>query len=75
MSLIVNATKNAHTHATEFVKQDNGIVGVIKSASQGAYYILPVGDEASDNNYGGVDDKSTIDKTARVVVTIIYNID
>ena len=76
MSLIADATKNARSRATEFVKQDGVKVGVMKSASQGAFYILPVGgSDDSDNSYGGVYDKSTIDKVARVVVTIVYNIE
>lgn len=75
MSLIADATKNARTRATEFVKQDGVKVGVMKSASQGAFYILAVGGDAGDDSYGGVYDKSTIDKTARVVVTIVYNIE
>ena len=77
MSLIAAATKNARTRATEFVKQDGVKVGVMKSANQGAFYILPVGrnNDDTDNSYGGVNDKSTIDKTARVVVTIVYNIE
>lgn len=75
MSLIADATKNARSRATEFVKQDGVKVGVMKSASQGAFYILPVGRDAGDDSYGGVYDKSTIDKTARVVVTIVYNIE
>ncbi len=76
MSLIADATKNARVRATEFVKQDGAKVGVMKSARQGAFYILPVGGiDDSDNHYGGVYDKSTIDKTARVVVTIVYNIE
>jgi len=75
MSLIADATKNARTRATEFVKQDGVKVGVMKSASQGAFYILAVGGDGGDDSYGGVYDKSTIDKTARVVVTIVYNIE
>ena len=75
MSLIADATKNARNRATEFVKQDGVKVGVMKSASQGAFYILAVGGEAGDDSYGGVYDKSTIDKTARVVVTVVYNIE
>ncbi len=77
MSLIGDATKNARSRATEFVKQDGVKVGVMKSASQGAFYILPVGgsNDDTDNSYGGVYDKSTIDKMARVVVTIVYNIE
>lgn len=75
MSLIADATKNARSRATEFVKQDGVKVGVMKSASQGAFYILPAGGAAGDDSYGGVYDKSTIDKIARVVVTIVYNIE
>ena len=75
MSLIADATKNARSRATEFVKQDGVKVGVMKSASQGAFYILPVGGETMEDSYGGTYDKSTIDKTARVVVTIVYNIE
>ncbi|HEY0841623.1 SIMPL domain-containing protein [Methylotenera sp.] len=75
MSLIAAATKNARSRATEFVKQDGVKVGVMKSASQGAFYILPVSGDAGDDSYGGVYDKSTIDKTARVVVTIVYSIE
>lgn len=75
MSLIADATKNARSRATEFVKQDGVKVGVMKSASQGAFYILPVGGSADDDSYGGIYDKSTIDKVARVVVTVVYNIE
>lgn len=75
MSLIADATKNARSRASEFVKQDGVQVGVMKSASQGAFYILPVGGDAGDDSYGGVYDKSTIDKIARVVVTIVYSIE
>jgi hypothetical protein len=76
MSLIADATKNARSRATEFVKQDGVKVGVMKSARQGAFYILPVGSNNDfDSHYGGVYDKTTIDKIARVVVTIVYNIE
>ena len=75
MSLIADATKNAKSRAAEFVKQDNVKVGVMKSASQGAFYILPVGGDVSEDSYGGTYDKSTIDKMARVVVTIVYGIE
>jgi len=75
MSLIADATKNVRSRTTEFVKQDGVKVGVMKSASQDAFYILPVGGDAGDDSYGGVYDKSTIDKIARVIVTIFYNIE
>ena len=72
MSLIADSTKNARRRAVEFVKQDGATVGVIKSAKQGIFSILALGGNGdSDNSYGGVYDKSTIDKTARVVVAIV----
>jgi hypothetical protein len=77
MSLIGAATKNAQLRAEEFAKNGNVQVGTMRSASQGAFYILPVGAsvDSNDYGYGGTYDKSTINKTARVVVTIDYNIE
>ena len=75
MSLIGAATQNAHLRATEFAKHGNTKVGSMRSASQGAFYILPAGASVDVNDYGGTYDKSTIDKLARVVVTIDYNIE
>lgn len=75
MSLIGAATENAQKRAEEFAKHGNAKVGAMRSASQGAFYILPVGTELESQDYGGTYDKSTMDKTARVVVTIDYNID
>ena len=74
MSLIADATANARRRAEEFVKQDGVKVGVMRSASQGAFYILPEGGASDSDDYGGVYDKSTINKIAKVVVTIVYNI-
>lgn len=77
MSLIGAATANAQARALEFAKNGNARVGVMRSASQGAFYILPAGAsvDSSDYGYGGTYDKSTISKLARVVVTIEYNIE
>jgi hypothetical protein len=77
MSLIGAATQNAQARALEFAKNGNVTVGAMRSASQGAFYILPAGAsvDSSDYGYGGTYDKSTIAKTARVVVTIDYNIE
>jgi hypothetical protein len=77
MSLIGAATQNAQQRAAEFAKNGNATVGAMRSASQGAFYILPAGAsvDSSDYGYGGTYDKSTISKTARVVVTIEYNIE
>ena len=74
MSLISDATKNAFDRANEFAKTGNAKVGAMKSASQGAFYILPAQGDGGNNDYGGVYDKSTIDKVARVVVTIEYGL-
>lgn len=75
MSLIANATKNAHSRANEFAKVGGVKVGTMRSASQGAFYILPESGSDEDSDYGGAYDKSTINKIARVVVTINYAID
>jgi hypothetical protein len=75
MSLISSATENARKRANEFTKQDGVKVGVMRSASQGAFYILAAGASAETDDYGGVYDKSTINKIAKVVVTIVYGIE
>jgi hypothetical protein len=75
MSLIGAATQNAKVRAGEFAKHGGVEVGPMRGASQGSFYILPAGAETDVNDYGGAYDKSTIDKKARVVVTIEYAIE
>lgn len=75
MSLIGAATKNASQRASEFAKNGGVQVGAMRSASQGAFYILPIGASMDSEDYGGTYDKTTVDKIARVVVTIEYNIE
>jgi hypothetical protein len=75
MSLIGAATQNARKRAEEFAKNGGVKVGPMRSATQGAFYILPPGADVEANEYGGTYDKSTAEKIARVVVTIEYNID
>ena len=75
MSLISAATENARKRANEFTKNDGVSVGMMRSASQGAFYILAVGANAETDDYGGVYDKTTINKVAKVVVTIVYKIE
>ncbi len=75
MSLIGAATQNAQKRAEEFAKNGNVRVGAMRSASQGAFYILMPSASAEASDYGGIYDKSTVDKIAKVVVTIEYNID
>jgi uncharacterized protein len=75
MSLIGAATQNAQKRAEEFAKNGDVRVGTMRSASQGAFYILAPGANVESSEYGGTYDKSTVDKIARVVVTIDYNIE
>lgn len=74
MSLIAAATENAKKRAEEFIKASDARLGAIRSASQGAFYILANTADARADDYGGIYDKSTIDKIARVVVTVEFNV-
>ena len=76
-SLIAKATEDAKMRAQEFAKSGGGTVGAMKSASQGSFNIYSdeAGDsEESSEDYGGVYDKSTINKRVRLVVTVKYGI-
>ena len=75
MSLIGAATDNARQRAEEFAKVGRVGVGLMRSASQGAFYILPADSDGDVSDYGGVYDKSSVAKKARVVVTITYGIE
>lgn len=74
MSLISAATENARKRAGEFIKHSEAQLGTMRSASQGAFYILPNTADAKTDDYGGAYDKSTVDKVARVVVTVEFNL-
>jgi uncharacterized protein len=75
MSLIGAAMQNSKVRAGEFAKNGDVAVGRMRSASQGAFYILPSGADSDVSDWGGTYDKSTVDKIARVVVTVDYAID
>src|SRR5262245_53026534 len=75
MSLIGAATRDARARAEEFAKNGGVKAGRMRSASQGAFFILAPGSSVEDSDYGGTYDKSTVDKIARVVVTIEYAIE
>ena len=75
MSLIGAAMRNSHTRAEEFAKNGDVKVGSMRSASQGAFYILPAGADSDVSDWGGTYDKTTVDKIARVVVTVDYGIE
>ena len=75
MSLIGAAMQNSRVRAGEFAKNGDVEVEPMRSASQGAFYILPASAKADVSDWGGTYDKSTVDKIARVVVTVDYRID
>lgn len=74
MSLIGEAMQNSRARAEEFAKNGDVKVGSMRSASQGAFYILPASANADVSDWGGTYDKTTVDKIARVVVTVDYGI-
>ncbi len=74
MSLISDATENARARAKEFIKHGDTQLGSMRSASQGSFYILPDSANSEASEYGGTYDKTTVDKIARVVVTIEFNL-
>jgi hypothetical protein len=74
MSLIGAAMQNSRARAQEFAKNGGVEVGAMRSASQGAFYILPASANADVSDWGGTYDKTTVDKIARVVVTVDYGI-
>ena len=74
MSLISAATENAKKRAGEFIRHSDALLGTMRSASQGAFHILPNTADTRTDDYGGTYDKSTIDKIARVVVTVEFNL-
>ena len=49
-------------------------IGTMLAASRGAFYIVPAGASSDVDDYGGVYDKSTLEKKARVE-TIEYAIE
>ena len=75
MSLIAAAMQNSRARASEFAKSGDVEVGRMRSASQGAFYILAAGADQDVSDWGGAYDKSTVDKIARVVVTVDYAIE
>jgi hypothetical protein len=75
LSLIGAAMQNSRTRAQEFAKNGDVEVGAMRSASQGAFYVLPAGADADVSDWGGTYDKTTVDKIARVVVTVDYGVE
>ena len=64
--MLEQATKNAYASALEFAKSSQSKVGKIKTANHGIFSILPC------EQIDAVMESAQIDKTVRVVSTIVY---
>lgn len=73
LDLLERATANAYERAQTLARGSSSRVGGLVSASQGVYQIVARGSTAS-SDYGEFDTGS-IDKTARVVVTLEYSVE
>ena len=74
MRLLEQATANALERAKTLARGSGNSIGKLASASQGVFHILARG-STSSSEWGGEYDTSTIDKTARVVVTLDYSVE
>lgn len=74
MRLLEQATANAFERAQTLARGSGNSIGKLASASQGVFHILARG-STSSSEWGGEYDTSTIEKTARVVVTLDYTVE
>ncbi len=72
LDLLEKATANAYERAQTLARGSGSGVGSLVSAAQGVYQIVGRG-EMGSSDYGEFD-TNTIDKTARVVVTLEYGV-
>jgi hypothetical protein len=74
LELLAKATANAFERAQTLARGSGNSIGKLASASQGVFHILARG-STSSSEWGGEYDTSTIEKTARVVVTLDYTVE
>ena len=67
--MLEQATQNAKQAAEEFAKSSGSTVGKIKNANQGVFSILP------REQIPGANETDQIEKTVRVVSTVVYYLD
>ncbi|NDG65076.1 MAG: DUF541 domain-containing protein, partial [Planctomycetes bacterium] len=72
MTLLEKATQNGYERATLLARGSKSEVGGLISASQGVFQIVPVG--STDVSDYGVSDTSTINKSVKAVVSLVYQI-
>ena len=73
LDLLEKATANAYERAQTLARGSGSGVGSLVSAAQGVYQIVARG-QTSSSDYGEFD-TSSIEKTARVVVTLEYSVE
>ena len=73
LDLLEKATANAYERAQTLARGSGSSVGGLVSAAQGVYQIVARG-ETGSSDYGEFD-TSSIEKTARVVVTLEYSVE
>lgn len=74
LRLLEQATTNAYERAKTLARGSGNSVGKLANASQGTFQILAYG-STSTSEWSGEYDTSTIDKIARVVVTLDYTVE
>ena len=74
LKMLEQATTNAYERAKTLARGSGNSVGKLANASQGTFQILARG-STNSSEWGGEYDTSTIDKTARVVVTLDYTVE
>lgn len=67
--MLEQATKNAKEAAEEFARSSDSTVGKIKTANQGVFSVLP------REQIPGMSENMQINKTVRVVSTVVYYLD
>jgi len=73
-SLIEKATKDASERANKIVKNADGDIGKLKTASMGVFQITGQG-SITEDSYGGINDIFSKNKTARITVRLEYELD
>ena len=73
LELLEAATRDGYDRARILAQNSGGRVGTLISAEQGVIQITER--NSTDTSGGGVYDTSSIDKTAKVVVTLNYAVD
>lgn len=74
LKMLEQATSNAYERAKTLARGSGNSVGKLTNASQGTFQILARG-STNSSEWGGEYDTSTIDKIARIVVTLDYSVE